>query len=83
MYFRIKNNDVKFNYPLLEEVFNIVEFSEKRTGKVYNAIDIPSLEKLLELDALCKTTCPQHMGIKVDGNEISLLQQKFEFEDEL
>lgn len=82
MFFRVKNNNLQYNYPLTE-MFNIAEYYEKSTGKTYNAIEIASLTDLLNLDAVCRTTNEYYKGLKVEGNTITILTQVLDMESEV
>lgn len=83
MYLKVKNKNIETMYPLILQRFPVLTESDKMTGNTYYAIDIDSLTALMELDALCRVTNDNYLGIKLSGTELTLLESEYEFEREL
>lgn len=73
MYFTILNRNVVDAYPNLEKVFNVVTYFDKKSGNNYSAIEINSLDELLSLEAVLKSTNEFYEGLRITGVEIKII----------
>lgn len=72
MYFTILNKNISEAYPNIPKVFNMVTYFDKQSGLDYSAIEISSIEDLLTLGALAKSTNEFYTGMIISGTEIKL-----------
>ena len=80
MYFRVKNRNIESGYSLLLKQFETLVLYDKATGCSYYSINIETLQNLIELDSICKQCNDSYVGVKLSGNEITLLETLYEFE---
>lgn len=83
MYLKVRNKNLDVMYPLLLDRFPVLKDEDKQTGNVLYAINISSLQELMELDSLARLTNTSYLGVKLSGTELTLLETAYEFERDL
>lgn len=77
MYFAITNKNFVSAYPNVDKVVEYVNYFDKQTGEDYSAVNINTLEDLMTLDALARSTNNYYIGLRIDGNRITLMEQGY------
>lgn len=75
MYLAVQNNAFLDRYPNVQKVFNVVNYYERQTGRDYSAIEVNSIDELLSLEALIKSTCEYYSGILLNGTKITIKEE--------
>lgn len=77
MYFAITNKNFVSAYPNVDKVVEYVNYFDKQTGEDYSAVNINTLEDLMTLDSLARSTNNYYIGLRLDGNKITLMEQGY------
>lgn len=77
MYFVITNKNFINAYPNVERVVEYINYFDKQKGEDYSAVKIDTLDDLLTLDSLARSTNDYYMGLRIDGNKITLMEQGY------
>lgn len=77
MYFVITNKNFVNAYPNVEKVVEYINYFDKQNGEDYTAVKIDNLADLMSLDALARSTNDYYMGLRIDGNRITLMEQSY------
>lgn len=77
MYFVITNKNFINAYPNVERVVEYINYFDKQKGEDYSAVKINTLDDLLTLDSLARSTNDYYMGLRIDGNKITLMEQAY------
>lgn len=74
MYFNITNNNFSERYPNVQPILDIITFHDKTTGYDYSAVNIKTINDLLTLDSLARSTEENYQGFCINGNNITFIQ---------
>lgn len=77
MYFVITNKNFVNAYPNVEKVVEYINYFDKQNGEDYSAVKIDTLDDLMTLDSLARSTNDYYMGLRIDGNRITLMEQSY------
>lgn len=77
MYFVITNKNFVNAYPNVEKVVDYINYFDKQKGEDYSAVKIDTLDDLMTLDSLARSTNDYYMGLRIDGNKITLMEQAY------
>lgn len=77
MYFVITNKNFVNAYPNVEKVVDYINYFDKQRGEDYSAVKIDTLDDLMTLDSLARSTNDYYMGLRIDGNKITLMEQAY------
>lgn len=77
MYFVITNKNFVNAYPNVEKVVEYINYFDKQKGEDYSAVKIDTLDDLMTLDSLARSTNDYYMGLRIDGNRITLMEQSY------
>lgn len=77
MYFVITNKNFVNAYPNVERVVDYINYFDKQNGEDYSAVKIDTLDDLMTLDSLARSTNDYYMGLRIDGNKITLMEQAY------
>lgn len=75
MIFRLANREAEYAFPLIEKVLPLYKQFYKETGETDYAVSVSSMEDLMALDALARTTDRDYKGMFIAGTTISLIRK--------
>lgn len=75
MWFCIKNTNLAA-YPHIANTFPLNTII-CLGGAEANTLEINTIEELLSLDAICKADNEYYLGMRIDGNTITLVEKEY------